>query len=131
MRKDFGYLVKAAIDGEPDLNIFAVGEELSWNQYLKTWCESQNVPFGGYDEVAYDDFTVLLPGGLGHEFGQNVLFAIEFGYDGSDPSVTRPDSVSHITPLLHLMKLIIIVWYQNDHVQGVLRGDRLLFHIVA
>ena len=94
VRKDFGYLVKAAVEGEPDLNIFAVGEELSWNQYLKTWCESQNVPFGGYDEVAYDDFTVILPGGLGHEFGQNVLFAIEFGYDGSDPSVTRPDAVS-------------------------------------
>ncbi|EOO02418.1 putative -like family protein [Phaeoacremonium minimum UCRPA7] len=92
VRKDFGYLVKAAVEGEPDLNIFAVGEELSWNQYLKTWCESQNVPFGGYDEVAYDDFTVILPGGLGHEFGQNVLFAIEFGYDGSDPSVTRPDA---------------------------------------
>lgn len=94
VRKDFGPVVKATIDGEPDLNVFAVGEEMSWNRYLKTWCESQNVPFGGYDEVAYDDFTVLLPGGLGHEFGQNVLFAIEFGYDGSDPSVVRPDAVS-------------------------------------
>ncbi|KAJ9156213.1 NmrA-like family domain-containing protein 1 [Pleurostoma richardsiae] len=92
VRKDFGYNVRAAVEAEPGLNLFAVGEEMTWNQYLKTWCESQNVPFGGYDEVSYEDFLVLLPGGLGHEFGQNVLFAQEFGYDGSDPSAVRPDA---------------------------------------
>jgi len=89
VRKDFGYSVRAAAEGVPDLNIFAVGEMLSWNQYLKTWCESQKVPFGGYDECSYEEFLELLPGVLGAEFGQNVLFAMEFGYDGSDPSVVR------------------------------------------
>ncbi len=55
------------------------------------------MPFGGYDEISYDDLLALLPEGLGAEFGQNVLFAMEFGYDGSDPSVVRPDTVRVFT----------------------------------
>lgn len=93
VRTDFGYAVRAAVEGEPDMNILAVGEYVTWNQILKTFCDTQNVAFGGYDECTYEGFTTLLPGGLGHEFAQNVLFAQEFGYDGSDPSVTYPDSV--------------------------------------
>ena len=45
VRKDFGQCVRAAVDADPDLNLFALGEMLTWNQYyLKTWCESQKVP---------------------------------------------------------------------------------------
>jgi hypothetical protein len=60
---------------------------ISWSQYLKTWCESQKVPFGGYDEKSLEYFMEVLPGGLGREFGENVLFANEFGYEGgADPT---------------------------------------------
>lgn len=93
VRKDFGLCVKAAAEAEPNTNLFAVGQYVSWTEYLKTWCETQNVPYGGYDELSYEEFCELLPGGLGHEFSQNVLFAFEFGYDGSDPSVVLPDKV--------------------------------------
>jgi hypothetical protein len=94
VRKDFGPCVKAAAEAEPNVNLFAVGQYLSWEEYLQTWCKSQGVPYGGYDELSYDELCEVLPGGLGHEFGQNVLFAWEFGYDGSDPSVVLPDKVS-------------------------------------
>jgi len=79
------------------MNLFAVGEMMSWNQYLKTWCESQKVSVGGYDERTSKDFMEILPGGLGREFGENVLFAMEFGYEGGkDPTVVRSADVSCI-----------------------------------
>ena len=93
VRKDFGPCVKAAAEAEPNLNLFAIGQYLTWEEYLQTWCKSQGVPYGGYDELSYDELCEVLPGGLGHEFGQNVLFAWEFGYDGSDPSVVLPEKV--------------------------------------
>lgn len=93
VRRDFGPCVMAAAEAEPGVNLFALGEYLSWTEYLKTWCDSQNLLYGGYDEVSYNEFCTLLPGGLGHEFSHNVLFAWEFGYDGSDPSVVLPAKV--------------------------------------
>jgi hypothetical protein len=68
------------VDAEPDMNRFAVGEMMSWSQYLKTWCESQKVLFGRYDQLTLDQFVEIRPGGLEREFAENVLFAMEFGY---------------------------------------------------
>ena len=40
----------------------------------------------------------MLPGGLGRELGENVLFAMEFGYEGgNDPTVVRSQPVSSIS----------------------------------
>lgn len=94
VRKDLGPCVKAIAESEPNVNLFAIGEYVSWTDYLRTFCESQVLKYGGYDEVSYDTFCKLLPGGLGHEFGHNVLFALDFGYEGSDPAVVRPEKVS-------------------------------------
>jgi hypothetical protein len=91
--KDFGPCVQAVANAKPNTNLFAVGDEVSWNQYLDTWCESQSVLKGGYDEQSLDWWMETLPG-LGREFGENVLFSMEFGYDGKDPSVIRPSQVS-------------------------------------
>ncbi|KAJ5910489.1 NmrA-like family protein [Penicillium tannophilum] len=91
VRKDLGPCVKAIAESEPNVNLFAIGDYVSWTEYLRTFCESQGLKYGGYDEVSYDTFCKLLPGGLGHEFGHNVLFALDFGYEGSDPAVVRPE----------------------------------------
>ncbi|EED17482.1 NAD dependent epimerase/dehydratase, putative [Talaromyces stipitatus ATCC 10500] len=90
--KDFGPCVRAVANAEPGINLFAVGEELSWNRYLDTWCGSQGVLKGGYDEQSLDWWMEKLPG-LGREFGENVLFSTEFGYAGNDPSVIRPSQL--------------------------------------
>ncbi|KAJ8103357.1 hypothetical protein POJ06DRAFT_67721 [Lipomyces tetrasporus] len=91
VRKDFGPCVKAVAESEPNVNLFAVGEYVSWSDYLRIFCETQGLKYGGYDELSYDAFCELLPGGLGHEFGQNVLFAFDFGYEGTDPAVVKPE----------------------------------------
>lgn len=92
--KDFGPCVKAAAEAEPNVNLFAVGDYVSWSDYLKTFCETQGFHYGGYDELLYEEFCELLPGGLGHEFCHNVLFAHDFGYEGTDPDVIRPEKAS-------------------------------------
>ncbi|KAH6984348.1 NmrA-like family protein [Ilyonectria sp. MPI-CAGE-AT-0026] len=94
VRKDFGPSVKAVAETEPNVNLFAVGEYVSWTDYLRIFCETQGLKYGGYDELSYDDFCELLPGGLGHEFSHNVLFAHEFGYEGTDPSVIKPEKLN-------------------------------------
>jgi hypothetical protein len=93
VRKDFGPCVKAAADGEPNMNLFAVGDYVSWTDYLKIFCETQGLKYGGYDELSYDQLCEIMPGGLGHEFGMNVLFAFEFGYAGTDPALITSDKV--------------------------------------
>lgn len=87
VRKDFGPCVKAVAESEPNVNLFAVGEYVSWSDYLRIFCETQGFQHGGYEELSYDKFCELLPGGLGHEF------AHEFGYEGTDPAVVRPEQV--------------------------------------
>ncbi|RDW90158.1 uncharacterized protein DSM5745_01933 [Aspergillus mulundensis] len=91
VQNDFGQCVKAVVDAKPGTNLLAVGEMLSWDSYLETWCKSQNVPVGRYVEHTIDSFAQLLPGGLGREFGENVLFAQEFAYDGGEAGVVRPE----------------------------------------
>ncbi|KAL2840182.1 hypothetical protein BJY01DRAFT_250096 [Aspergillus pseudoustus] len=71
--------------------MLAVGEMLSWDVYIETWCKSQGVNVGQYREHTIEEYEELLPGGLGREFGENVLFAQEFGYDGSEAGVKRPE----------------------------------------
>ncbi|KAL4909853.1 hypothetical protein BDW74DRAFT_173338 [Aspergillus multicolor] len=91
IQNDFGPCVKAVVDAKPGTNLLAVGEMLSWNSYLETWCKSQNMPVGRYEKHTIESFAQLLSGGLGREFGENVLFAQEFGYDGGEAGVGRPE----------------------------------------
>jgi hypothetical protein len=94
VQNDFGKCVKTVIDSKPSLNLLAVGEMLSWETILEAWCKSQGVPSGGYEEHTIESFVGLLLGELTREFGENALFAQEFGYDGSDPTVVRSPDVS-------------------------------------
>ncbi|KAL3467924.1 putative NAD dependent epimerase/dehydratase [Aspergillus heterothallicus] len=87
---DFGKCVRAVANAEPGINLLAVGKMLSWKDYIETWCESQGVGVGEYRSHTIDEYEELLPGGLGREFGENVLFAQDFGYDGNEVGVKRP-----------------------------------------
>ncbi|KAL7930894.1 hypothetical protein V8C35DRAFT_329894 [Trichoderma chlorosporum] len=91
VRTDLGPCVKALVEqAPPNTNLFAVGEYVSWENYLRIFCETQGLEYGGVDELSYDDITKLMPGGLGHEFGLNVLFAFDFGYEGTEPGIVGP-----------------------------------------
>lgn len=108
VQNDFGQCVKAVVDAKPGLNMLAVGEMLTWNTIIETWCKSQGVQSGGYEEHTIESFMQLLPGELIREFGENVLFAQQYGYDGSDPTVVRSSDVSRTLHVYHLL-------YNWDH----------------
>lgn len=91
--KDFGPCVKAVAESEPNTNLIVIGEYVSWLDYLRIFYGTQGFKSGGYNKFSYDKFCELLPGDLGHEFGQNVLFSHEFGYEDSEPAVVRPEKV--------------------------------------
>ncbi|KAH0489689.1 hypothetical protein TgHK011_010107 [Trichoderma gracile] len=91
VRTDLGPCVKALVEqAPPNSNLFAVGEYLSWTDYLRIICGTKGLKYGGFDELSYEEMTGILPGGLGHEFGLNVFFAFEFGYEGIDPGIVGP-----------------------------------------
>lgn len=103
VRTDLGPCVKVLVEqAPPNTNLFAVGDYISWTDYLRIFCETQGVKYGGFDELSYDDINELLPGGLGHEFGLNVLFAFDFGYEGNEPGIVGPGKVRNtVLNLLH------------------------------
>lgn len=73
----------------------AAGSMLSWKECLQVWCETQNVPYGGYDEVPPDVFASRWPIGpvIGLEFAEMFLYMDDPGYEGGDPSVILPQDV--------------------------------------
>ena len=66
----------------------------SFKEYIQTFCDVQKVKNGGCDELTVDDMDKMMPGGVGQELGEMFVYAVEFGYDGSDPSVITPKDVS-------------------------------------
>jgi hypothetical protein len=86
------------------------------------------VKYGGYDPMTYDEVNALLPGGLGHEFGLNVLFAFDHGYEGNEPGIVGPGQVSNIFLNFkygYCTDLICIVWNQNDVFPRVLLAEQV------
>jgi len=98
VEKDMGHIVHAAIKTSPGKTILAAGSMVSWEDQLKIWCDTNNVSFGGFDELSIEQFEMFLPvPGLGRELGQMMAFMDEFGYDGGDPNTVAPQDVSSST----------------------------------
>ena len=95
--KDTGVCVKALLDVEARQNLLGTGDMLSWKEFLRVWCRTQNVQYGGYDEVCLEDFAKNSPMGyyLGLEFAEMFALMDTPGYDGGDPSVVLPKDVSY------------------------------------
>ena len=92
--KDTGHVVRVALQTSPGKNILGTGSTLSWTDYLRVWCEVNNVPFGDYDEIPIETFEQNFPlPGLGKEYGEMFRFIDEFGYTGGDPSVVHAEDV--------------------------------------
>ena len=95
--RDCGYVVRAALQAAPRRNILGVGSMLSWTEYLKIWCNVNNVPFGGFDSISLEVFEKAVPmPGLGSELGEMLAFMDEFGYDGGDPTIIQAADVGSL-----------------------------------
>ena len=73
---------------------------ITWNDYLKVWCEIHKIPFGGYDELPLEAYEKYIPmPGLGRELGEMFMFMDEFGYTGGEDVVLAQDVSLHYREL--------------------------------
>ena len=62
---------------------------------FKTWCDVNQVPFNGYDEIPFDAFKKMVPNpDLGEEMGEMFLYFDDFGYTGGEEGVVDAKDVS-------------------------------------
>ncbi|KAJ5148069.1 hypothetical protein N7526_001421 [Penicillium atrosanguineum] len=94
--KDTGYLVRALLEVAPGKNLLGAGSMLSWKGSLRVWCETQDVPYGGYDELSIEEWVKNAPfdHALALEFAEMFALMDDPGYAGGDPSVVLPHHVS-------------------------------------
>lgn len=90
---DLGKIVQAVLSSPPRKTVLA-GDMVSYTHQLKTWCNVNKVPVGGFDALPIDVFDRFFPiPGLGRELGEMMAFMDEFGYAGGDPDVVFPSEV--------------------------------------
>ena len=66
---------------------------MSWNEWVLIWGRVHGVEcrFERLDRKLVEE---AVPGGVGAEISDMFEYASDFGYDGGDPSVVHPSSVS-------------------------------------
>jgi hypothetical protein len=64
---------------------------------LRVWCECNEVPLAGFDQLSIDQFERFVPvPGLGRELGEMFAFMDEFEYAGGDANVVLPSEVGYL-----------------------------------
>jgi len=121
--RDCGYVVRPAIQSPRGKNIFAAGRIMSWTEHLQIWCEVNNVPFGGFDEIPLEKYEKFIPvPDLGRKIGEIMLFINEFGYCGGDPSVVLLRDVGYTAPAILILLITILSAWSSlpfDHLRSI------------
>ena len=91
--EDTGPLVKALVNAEPDKNLLAFRESMSFGEFADVWGRTLGVK-SKYIPVDPKDKWVDMPDFLAIDIEECAAYIDEFGYDGGDPSVIHPKDVS-------------------------------------
>jgi hypothetical protein len=94
--KDTGAFVKALVEEcPPGTNLRAISETLTWPEYTKVWAETLGVK-AVYKNVGLEEHfgDKALPAALREEIMDAFAYAIEYNYDGGDPSLKTAEQVS-------------------------------------
>jgi hypothetical protein len=83
---DAGYYVRAITQVGPGKNVLAFSKRLTWAEYVKIWSEITGVD-AKFSKTTVAEHDKLSPGGPSEEMAEMYAYAMDFGYDGSDPSV--------------------------------------------
>lgn len=90
---DAGKFVKELVKLPPGQNLIAFGDRLHWADYVKLWSKVTGVP-ATFEKGTLEEHAALAPWGFGEEIGEMFAYAMDFGYDGGDPSVQSAKEVS-------------------------------------
>ena len=88
-----GNFTKALVQVPPGKNLLGFGSMMSWNEWVLVWGRVHRVEcrFERLDRKFVED---AVPSGVGAEIADMFEYVSDFGYDGGDPSVVHPSSVS-------------------------------------
>jgi hypothetical protein len=89
---DAGYYVRAITQVGAGKNVLAFSKRLKWAEYVKIWSEINGVD-ANFSKTTVAEHDKLAPGGYGEEMAEMYAYAMDFGYDGSDPSVVYAQDV--------------------------------------
>jgi hypothetical protein len=89
---DAGYYVRAVAQVGAGKNVLAFSKRLMWAEYVKIWSEINGVD-AKFSKTTVAEHDKLAPGGYGEEMAEMYAYAMDFGYDGSDPSVVYAQDV--------------------------------------
>jgi len=100
--KDTGAYVWALNQLPAGTNLLASSDRILWADYVKLWSKITGVP-AAFEKTTVAVHAALRPdNGFGEEFGEMLAYAQDFGYDGSDPSVTFSADVTPKIPVLSI-----------------------------
>jgi len=77
----------------PGKNVLGFSDRMTWAEYVKLWSSITGVP-AKFSKTTVAEHAKLAPGGYGEEMAEMYAYAMDFGYDGSDPSVRYAKDVS-------------------------------------
>jgi len=89
---DAGYYVRAITQVGAGKNVLAFSKRLTWTEYVKLWSEINGVD-AAFSKTTVAEHDKLAPGGYGEEMAEMYAYSMDFGYDGSDPSVVYAESL--------------------------------------
>jgi hypothetical protein len=89
---DAGIFTKALSQLSPGHNLIAFGDRLHWADYVKLWSKITGVP-ATFEKVTVEEHAAMAPWGYGEEIAEMYAYAMDFGYDGGDPSVKSAEEV--------------------------------------
>ncbi|KAH8169126.1 nmrA-like family protein [Sarocladium implicatum] len=89
---DAGKFVKELVTLPPGKTLIAFGDRLHWAEYVKLWSQVTGIP-ATFEKVTVEEHAALAPWGFGEEIGEMFAYAMDFGYDGGDPSVKSAEEL--------------------------------------
>jgi hypothetical protein len=89
---DTGLYVRAITQVGPGKNVLAFSDRLTWTEYVEIWSRINEIK-ARFAKTTVAEHGKLAPGGYGDEMAQMYAYAMDFGYDGSDLSVTYAKDV--------------------------------------
>ncbi|KAG6849138.1 hypothetical protein H0H93_011001 [Arthromyces matolae] len=94
--KDTGYLVRALVQGPPNITLLGFGSMMSWNEYMSLWSEILGCPGSRYEQIDIDEAVQRATGtgtvdkDIGYDIAEGLASVGEFDWVGRDPMVLHP-----------------------------------------
>ncbi|KAJ0114798.1 hypothetical protein J7T55_004539 [Diaporthe amygdali] len=103
--RDTGPFVKALVDLPPGKDLLAVSEWMTFPEWMEVWGRVLGVK-ARYQQISQEEMFKSVPTALAEEIRDGFDYIEEFGFDGGDPDVLRPEQLDFKIPLTSMEEYI-------------------------